>query len=271
MIYILCGPGGSGKSTLADYICHGDWVGKHPMRIRQYTTRPPRKVKLYQYGGEFAGHLADESDKEYIYISDDLFDTENGSGQYIETSEYVQKDGSVWKYGTDRRSFGVGMTTGQDYILVTNASGVSQIVEKLSKEERKDIVVVLLWGDEMTRVRHMVARGDSIDKIEARIGNDFDWYESRYFQESDITTVLGDKKLRLPDPECSQRLNKEVDLVLSTCSDLGMGKLWSVIKRFGETRDYRERCKIRNWFLPEGLLRLSLLDSLYVAEHDPEI
>ncbi len=269
MIYILFGPGGSGKSTLADYICHGDWAGKHPMRIKQYTTRPPRKVKLYQYGGEFAGDVANKSYGEYVYISDDLFDEENRSGQYIEASEYVQKDGSVWKYGTDRRTF--NMTAAQDYVLVTNSSGVSQIVEKLSKEERKDIVVVLLWADEMTRVRRMVARGDSIDKIEARLRNDFDWYESRYFMESDNIRFLTVLSSRLPDEECARKLNKEVDLVLDTESGLSIEDLWKVIKRFGETRNYKERCYIRNQFLPDKLMRLFMRDSLYVLEHDPEL
>lgn len=262
MIYILCGPGGSGKSTLAAYIERGNWTGPHPMRIKQYTTRPPRKEKLYMNGGEFAC-FGCFLDGEYIYISDENFEEDKNSGKYIESSEYVQKDGSVWKYGTERRIFTLGAP--QDYILVTNASGVSQIVEKLSKEERKDIVVVLLWADEMTRVRRMVARGDSIDKIEARLGNDFDWYESRYFMESDNI------RFRLPDEECARKLNKEVDLVLDTESRLGIEDLWKVIKRFGETRNYKERCYIRNRFLTDKLMRLFMRDSMYVLEHDPEL
>lgn len=149
---ILVGAGGSGKDYLATYL------SKYLKKNVSYTTRPMRE-------GEING-------KDYHFISIDEFENKINEGYWHEYNMFIPE--KKWFYGSSKENFN------NCQLFIKEPYGVSQ----LTKQERKNSLIVYLNIDEDTRRERMSKRKNNADKIERRIESDKKDFEN--FMDFDI-------------------------------------------------------------------------------------
>ena len=174
-IILLVGKSGSGKSTLAQHMVeHYGWK-----EVLSYTTRPPR------YPDEATHLFVDDAH------FDDLERTEN-------ICAYTEFDGH--RYGaTDTQ-------VDKADIYVIDPDGVEYFL-RAYKGRKVPIVVYLKAPDELL-VKRMKRRGDSEEKIKARIENDkvkFKACDGEYYTDYVIPVV--DEGVEISTQELGVHLN----------------------------------------------------------------
>ena len=174
-IILLVGKSGSGKSTLAQYMVeHYGWK-----EVLSYTTRPPR--------------YPDEDT--HLFVDDPPFDE-------LERTEhicaYTEFDGYI--YGaTDTQ-------VDKADIYVIDPDGVEYFLR--AYQGRKVPIVVYLKAPDKLLVERMRKRGDSEEKIKARIENDkvkFKACDGEYYTDYVIPVV--DEGVEISTQELGVHLN----------------------------------------------------------------
>lgn len=159
MLVILTGESGSGKSTIANII-----EREQPSfsKIVTYTTRPIRK-------GEING-------RDYHFVSDQEFDSLAQKDLFVEQACYRD-----WKYGVPIiRDFY------ENRVIILTPEGVRALKKYVSENapnEERNILVVYLWVDRVSRMKKLLERGDDIDEAYRRNLSEVIQFDS--FQEKD--------------------------------------------------------------------------------------
>lgn len=138
---VIAGPSCIGKDTLGHYLERYGFE-----KVRSYTTRPKRKG---------------EGLRDYIFISDVEFEYMRNHDEFFETTEYVQEDGSVWKYGSKDSQWTTD--TSKRYAIL-NPEGIYW----LDKCKYEYDLIYLMPGDGMQdelKNRYIARAGDDPEAI----------------------------------------------------------------------------------------------------------
>lgn len=175
IIILLVGKSGVGKSTLARYMVeHYGWK-----EVLSYTTRPPR------YNNE----------KTHIFVDDKEFD-ELKTNNHI--CAYTEFDGHRYCATTKQIN--------NADIYVVDPDGVEYFLREY--KSIKVPVVVYLKADDDLLIERMRKRGDSEEKIKARIENDkikFKPCDGEYY--TDYVIPVKDGNLEMTVAELGIHLN----------------------------------------------------------------
>jgi guanylate kinase len=134
---LFVGPDGSGRNTLADAI----GVTLHIPRVISYTTRPKRD------------HETD--DKEYHFISEELFKKMERRGEFIEV---VQADGIF--YGIKKEDCEELLEEAGSFFAIVSPEGYEIFKEHFDKH-----LSIFVYADKDTVTERQKKRGDDADVI----------------------------------------------------------------------------------------------------------
>ena len=138
----LIGESGSGKSTIEREICRRFGLKK----VVSYTTRPMRD-------GEVDGY-------DYHFVSEDKFKQMEDNGEFAETT--VFRD---WHYGATIKD-----VVASD-VFVIEPIGLRKLLGRRN-ELGVTIIPIYICVPERSRMIRMLQRGDNIDEVMRRVGND---------------------------------------------------------------------------------------------------
>lgn len=138
MIYLLIGKAASGKDTFKNILLEGN----HFHNAISFTTRPMR--------------INEQQNVDYHFISDDEMKKIVSSGQALETTEYLQKDGSIFKYCYTRDCF----SKDKDNLMIINPIGLKQI-SRYDDIKNQLRVIYLVQNDEVRKQRYFDREGYS--------------------------------------------------------------------------------------------------------------
>ena len=109
-LVIVSGPSGSGKSTVVQRLL-GESVLPLVLSISA-TTRPPR--------------AGEENGREYIFLSDEEFQSKRQSGEFLECKEVF---GRGYWYGTLRNVVSTGLNEGKWILLEIDVQGALAVLQ----------------------------------------------------------------------------------------------------------------------------------------------
>lgn len=109
-LIIVSGPSGSGKSTVVQRLL-GESVLPLVLSISA-TTRPPR--------------AGEENGREYIFLSDEEFQSKRQSGEFLECKEVF---GRGYWYGTLRNVVSTGLNEGKWILLEIDVQGALAVLQ----------------------------------------------------------------------------------------------------------------------------------------------
>lgn len=136
ILFAVTGPSGSGKTSIMRKLMGNEVVS--------YTTRGQRE-------GEVDG-------VDYHFITKELYEEMDANGEFAETAEYNGNFYSATKEEVDSK-----LANG-DAFFVCEFEGMKQI-----KELYEDCVTIFLYADKNDCEKNMLDRGDSPEKVEARL------------------------------------------------------------------------------------------------------
>ena len=109
-LVIISGPSGSGKSTVVQKLLEESEL---PLLLSvSATTRPPR--------------LGEENGKNYIFMSNDEFQKQRHSGEFLECKEVF---GRGYWYGTLRNVVSAGLSEGKWVVLEIDVQGALAVLQ----------------------------------------------------------------------------------------------------------------------------------------------
>lgn len=146
MLIVLCGKMGSGKTTTAEAL-----EARGFKRLITETTRPMRQ-------GEIDGVF-------YHFLTEEAFMERKKAGYYAETYRADTIFGP-WYYGSKKELY---EDTGEDRVIVLNASGLKQIAETV---DPANYVAIYLDVEEDLLLERLVKRGDNPNEIRRRLKDD---------------------------------------------------------------------------------------------------
>lgn len=137
-IYLIVGPSGSGKTTVI-----GEWLKNHQIpEIISYTTRPIRH---------------NEIDKETYYFVDEI------TFESIPMIETIKYDNHF--YGTPEKEVNRILDKHDSAFIIVERLGAIQF----KKKYKNMCKIIYLYSSEKDIINRMRIRGDSEDKIAARV------------------------------------------------------------------------------------------------------
>lgn len=155
MLTLLVGASGSGKSTLEGFLEDGGFT-----TVKSYTTRPQRD--RYDYGHIFV------SKEEFDKLENKVAYTKFDGYEYCATREQVDKA----------------------LVYIIDPDGIANL-KKLYNTDR-EIVVIYLDVKSKLRENRMRARGDSEEKVKARLDNDEKVFDIEKIKPDAIINGNGD-------------------------------------------------------------------------------
>lgn len=133
-IYLIIGKSAVGKDTLKSFLLDN---GEFHNAI-SFTTRPMRSNE--------------RNGVDYHFVSDAKMDEIINSGQALETTEYKQSDGTLFRYCFARNC----LSDNKNNLMVINPIGLKQLCSYPDIKEK--ISVIYLKASEMTRKARYYAR-----------------------------------------------------------------------------------------------------------------
>jgi len=151
-LILIVGPSGSGKTTLVQSLCQSEFGFAEAISS---TTRAMRS--------------GEEQGVHYHFMSHRVFDAFAEDGQFYETVYF-----DTCKYGILKREIDAKVENGP-VLLVVEPGGVKKIA---SRYHGGSLLKIFLSVDREECRRRMLGRGDSPDKVEARLQNDSKHFEA---------------------------------------------------------------------------------------------
>jgi guanylate kinase len=165
---IIVGKAGVGKDLLREL-----FVEKGFKSSISYTTRPKREHEI--------------ADKDYYFVTNEKFESDINNQTFYEYVKFNE-----WFYGTSKHSFK------NDNVFIMTPTGIS----KLTKEDRKESLIIFLDLDDETIRERINERNDMIgDSLNRRFLSDkkdfenFTDYDIRITNE-DFNKMFYDKKVK---------------------------------------------------------------------------
>ena len=140
---VLFGKTCSGKTTVAEAL-----EGKGIEKVVTVTTRKKRP-------GEVMG-------RDYIFITQELFDSMENRGEFAETAHYVMAGNIPVSYGSLRKDYENG-----DKVIVLSPSGLKTV-----REAGIDVFAVYVHLDNETIKQRLISRGDDPAEAKRRLKAD---------------------------------------------------------------------------------------------------
>lgn len=127
---IVCGPSCIGKDTFVKELEKFGW-----WKLKSYTTRPKRPG---------------ETTSDYIFVNEVEWEIKEDRTPFFEETNYLQEDGSIWKYGTTIVQW-EAMVQNPKSVAILNPSGIYQLIQMgylLNPPlETKDLNILYLTTD----------------------------------------------------------------------------------------------------------------------------
>ena len=180
-LFVIVGPSGVGKDTLIQEV-----VGRWPFYLSvSATTRPPRH-------GEVSG-------REYIFISEDEFDTWLAEDRFLEWNEHFER-----RYGTPVHEVERQLANGVDVVLEIEVEGARRVRERMP-----EAILIFIEPPSLEALRErLTGRGDTTDVHERLARAERELATAPEYDHRIVNDVLADAAARLlsvfAHPEGSQ-------------------------------------------------------------------